>query len=190
MFYPTSLKLWRMKEEIENTIDLWVTKLMKGEEQHLTVVTAGAAAFARPKLGTVESWKNSRSSNLPKTKRTEEDEVAPLMAVGTSARKEMLLERLPYMVAIAKAGKRSSSTLAIRDMEKVTAFRGIGGPSEDTDDDDTTNIGEEWATDKSIEGKSPKRNGLVIRGRGLASAIPLQQQEQKLVLSDDDIEDD
>jgi len=36
----------------------------------------------------------------------------------------------------------------------------------------------------------PRKKGLVIRGRGVASGIPLPQQEQKLVLSDDDIEDD
>lgn len=191
MFYPTSLKLWRMKEEIENTIDLWVTRLMKGEEERLSTVTAGAAAFARPKLGTVESWRNAQSTAVSNTTKEKEDEATPLMAVGTSARKEMLLERLPYMVAIAKARKKPSSALAIRDMEKVTAFHGIGGPSDETDDgEDTGIVGEEWATDKSIEGKSPKKKALVIRGRGTFSGLPLQQPEQKLVLSDDDIEDD
>jgi cell cycle checkpoint protein len=41
-----------------------------------------------------------------------------------------------------------------------------------------------------VEGKSPSKRRLVIRGRGTTSVLPLQQQEQKLVLSDDDIEDD
>jgi cell cycle checkpoint protein len=50
-------------------------------------------------------------------------------------------------------------------------------------------VGEEWATDKPVEGKSPRKKGLVIRRRGTASGLPLQQVEQKLVLSDDDIED-
>jgi cell cycle checkpoint protein len=193
MFYPTSLKLWRMREEIESTIDLWVTRLMKGGE-HLSDVTAGAAAYAKPKLGTVESWKNARTLNPPNAKKREAD-ATPLMAVGTSARKEMLLERLPYMVLISKGRKgfSSSSSLAIKDMEKVTSFHGIGGPSEDDPDDADGDgpVAEEWATDKPGEGgKSPQKKSLVIRGRGNASALPLQQPEQKLVLSDDDIEDD
>jgi cell cycle checkpoint protein len=193
MFYPTSLKLWRMKEEIESTIDLWVTRMMKGEEEHLSAITAGAAAFARPKPGTVESWKNLRSSNSTDAKMEggKDTVVTPLLSVGTSARKEMLLERLPYMVLIAKAKRGSSSTLAIKDMESVTTFHGIGGPSEETPDDgdDTGPFGEEWATDKPVEGKSPRKRRLVIRG-GTTTGLPLRQQEQKLVLSDDDIEDD
>jgi len=183
-----------MKEEIESTIDLWVTRLMKGEEEHLSAITAGAAAFARPKPGTVESWKNSRSSNSTGAKKQggKDMDVAPLLSVGTSARKEMLLERLPYMMLIAKAKRGSSSTLAIKDMENVTTFHGIGGPSEEASDDgdDTGPFGEEWATDKPVEGKSPRKKRLVIRGRGTTTGLPLQQQEQKLVLSDDDIEDD
>lgn len=187
MFYPTSLKLWRMKEEIESTIDLWVSRLMKGDD-HLKAVTAGAAAFARPKGGTVESWKNTRNS-APTAKQKEAD-TTPLMAVGTSARKEMLLERLPYMVLIAKARRNGSSMLAIKDMEKVTSFHGIGGQPDDDSDDGDKAVGEEWATDKPGDGRSPKKKALVIRGRGQASGLPLQQVEQKLVLSDDDIEDD
>ena len=69
MFYPTSLKLWRMKEEIESTIDMWVTKLMKGEDEHLTAVTTGAAAFARSKTGTIESWRSARNSAGPEAER-------------------------------------------------------------------------------------------------------------------------
>jgi cell cycle checkpoint protein len=194
MFYPTSLKLWRMKEEIEATIDLWVTRLMKGEEQHLSAVTAGAAAFARPKPGIVESWKNASSIQSPINEKpsVKDNDAVHLISVGTSARKEMLIERLPYMVTIAKGRKSSSSTLAIRDMEKATAFHGIGGSSDDSPDegDDAAAVREEWATDKSVEGKSPRKKGLVIRGLGMATGLPLQQQEKKLVLSDDDIEDD
>jgi cell cycle checkpoint protein len=195
MFYPTSLRLWRMKEEIEGTVDMWVSRLMKGEEG--SGVTA--AAFARPKAGTVESWRSARAP-LSLTQcgngKGKEDNAAPLLSLGTSARKEMLLERLPYMALIAKGRKSSSSAFAIKDMEKVTTFTGIGGPSEDSPDDgeeadNTVVAGEEWATDKPVEEKSPKKKGLVIRGRGMGSGVPIMKaQEQKLVLSDDDIEDD
>ncbi|KAG4416129.1 hypothetical protein IFR04_010711 [Cadophora malorum] len=193
MFYPTSLKLWRMKEEIESTIDLWVSRLMKGEEHQLSAVTAGAAAFARPKAGTVESWKSARAPPPTGTSKgaSKEADVAPLLSIGTSARKEMLLERLPYMLTIARSRRSSSSAVTIRDMEKVATFHGIGAPPDDEPDDadETTPADAEWATDKPGESKSPKKKGLVIRGRGDANGLPLQQ-EQKLVLSDDDIEDD
>jgi cell cycle checkpoint protein len=193
MFYPTSLKLWRMKEEIESTVDMWVTRLMKGEDGHLSAVTKGASAFMRPQAGTVESWKSARPSSGQGSKKTsEKEEVAPLMAVGTSARKEMLLERLPYMIQISKARSSPNSMLSIRDMEKVTTFHGIGGPSDDTPDenDETGTVGEEWATDRPGEGKSPQKRKMVIRGKGVATGLPVQLPEQKLVLSDDDIEDD
>ncbi|KAG9238276.1 Rad17 cell cycle checkpoint protein-domain-containing protein [Amylocarpus encephaloides] len=193
MFYPTSLKLWRMKEEIESTIDLWVTKLMKGEEGHLSNVTAGASAFARPNAGTVEGWRNPRSTTSKgKDKDTNS---TPLLSIGTSARKEMLLERLPYMTVIAKSRRTTSSSLGPEEMEKVTVFRGIGASSDDSpeNDDDTATPVEEWATDKPGDstGKSPKKKGLVIRGRGAGIGLPLpKMEEQKFVLSDDDIEDD
>ncbi len=193
MFYPTSLKLWRMKEEIESTVDLWVTRLLKGEDHHLSTLTSRAAAFARPKIGTVESWKAPRPLGAPRSKKgdAKESDSTPLMAVGTSARREMLLERLPYMVSIARSKKNLSSAVAVRDMEKVTTFHGIGGQSEECSDegDDIGTVCEEWATDKPVEGKSPRKKGLVIRGRG-TTRLPLPQPEQKLVLSDDDIEDD
>jgi cell cycle checkpoint protein len=189
MFYPTSLKLWRTKEENISMIDLWVTRLMKGGGAQ--TITAGAAAFARPKPGTVESWKTATASQSSSPRKPgKEADPPPLMAVGATARTEMLLERLPYMVHIARARKGASSTLAVRDMEKVTAFRGIGVSPDDTADEgeDTGVVGEEWATDKPVEEKSPRKK-LVITGRGAASGLPLLQ-SQKLVLSDDDIEDD
>ncbi|KAL3427531.1 Rad17 cell cycle checkpoint protein [Phlyctema vagabunda] len=195
MFYPTSLKLWRTKEEIESTIDLWVTKLMKGEDSSLGSITSGAAAFAKPKSGIVESWKNRNTVShvVENTGHGSDVENSVLMSSGTSARKEMLLERLPYMVLIARARKSTSSVLAVRDMEKVTTFRGIGAPSEESpdDNDDTVALGEEWATDRPSEGSSPKKKKLAIRGGPhMASGIVPSQPEEKFVLSDDDIEDD
>ncbi|KAM3077352.1 RFC checkpoint protein Rad17 [Clarireedia jacksonii] len=207
MFYPTSLKLWRMKEEIGGTIDLWTTRLMKGEMENMNSITAGAAAFARPKAGTVESWK-TKNGGIGRDNRSkgakqgrEEDDVAPLLSLGAAARTEMLLERLPYMVHIAqsKARKRGSSTLgfAIRDMEKVTMFKGIGNVGESADDDgdvegDAENEG--WTTDRPGEGAEAgarRKKGVVMRkGEGGKAGLLRKQEVVKYVLSDDDIEDD
>jgi cell cycle checkpoint protein len=107
------------------------------------------------------------------------------------------------MVAIAKGKGRgagtTSTSFTIREMEKVTTFTGIGGPSEDGNDEAETGVGEQWATDKPGDGEdsSPKKRQAWSRAsrktakneNSLESRFSIQQ-EQKLVLSDDDIEDD
>jgi cell cycle checkpoint protein len=199
MFYPTSLKLWRMKEEIESTLDIWVTRMMKGEEYSDSSITSEAATFAKPKPGSVETWRSSRVTDVPvkKTANGEDDNAAPLLGIGASAKKEILVERLPYMAIIAKGKKGGFTSQAIREMEKVTTFTGIGGPSEDVIDEGEEGQGAiaEWATDKPGEGESPvkkavgnrwtRKSGQARLGLGLETRFA----EQKLVLSDDDIED-
>jgi cell cycle checkpoint protein len=199
MFYPTSLKLWRMKEEIDSTLDMWLTKMMKGEDHIGGGITTGAATFAKPKPkpGSVETWKSSRDlGNAVETKHSlQEDDTTPLLGIGSSAKKEMLMERLPYMTLIAKARKGGGTSPAVRDMEKVTTFTGIGGSSEEvTDEGEDGPLTEEWATDKPMEGESPKKKAVPNNrwkkrnGQG-ANGLDARFAEQKLVLSDDDIED-
>jgi cell cycle checkpoint protein len=192
MFYPSSLKLWRAKEEIEDTIELWVTKLIKGDAPARNV-TSGAAAYARPKAGSVETWTSKGAiGHLSDAK--DESNTAPLLASGRSAKKEMLLERLPYMAHIAR-GRKNSSRFAIKDLEKVTSFHGVTVPSEDMPDEaDEDAALEEWATDRPVEFPSPKkkpRPGLRDdKSNGGFGFADVERDVQKLVLSDDDIEDD
>ncbi len=53
MFFPTSIKLWRAREEVSDMIDMWATKMLKGEDIGLTQgpsvssLTNGSAAFRR-----------------------------------------------------------------------------------------------------------------------------------------------
>ncbi|TGO22195.1 hypothetical protein BPAE_0178g00130 [Botrytis paeoniae] len=233
MFYPTSLKLWRMKEEMESTLDLWVTRLMKGEinptNTHSSNITSGAAAFARPKAGTVESWKIKNAAPLPSQSKTKfnpntpkEEDIPPLLTLGVSARTEMLLERLPYMIQISKSKSTphqsrnpfsASSTATITNFQtnpllaslsKITTFTGIGpaqtsdDPTSLSDDESPDPNTENWATDKPSDNDmgTPKKKrggnmGVVMKkGVGSQRAMPVQQLEQKFVLSDDDIEDD
>jgi len=197
MFYPTSLKLWRAKEEMESTLSLWVTKLTNGEGHNMQSVTAEAAVFARAKPGSIESWKNASgpppaSSKPVQGKESEPDNASPLLSIAFSARKEMLIERLPYMTLLARSRRHTGSAFSIRELEKITSFHGIDGPSEDVPEeaDNGAIDGEEnWATDKPIEGSSPRKKGLVVREKGDVSGLPIAQPQQKLVLSDDDIED-
>lgn len=236
MFYPTSLKLWRMKEEMESTLDLWVTRLIKGEidptSTHASSITSGAAVFARPKAGTVESWKVKIAAPLPSQSKSKsslntpkEEDSPPLLTLGVSARTEMLLERLPYMIQISKSksshqsrnpfsSSSSSSTSAITNFQnnpllaslsKITTFTGIGpaqtsdDPASLSDDESPNPNTENWATDKpngnGMDTPRKKKQGenmgvFMKKGIGNQRAMPMQQLEQKFVLSDDDIEDD
>lgn len=199
MFYPTSLKLWRAKEELEGLVDVWSSKLLKGEGNAATKnLTDGATAFRRPQQQSVDSmsWmqrqqhqqqqlKNSSSTSSATTKAQQDDDIdgTPLLSLGSAARREMLLERLPYMAHIARA--RKSSTFRLRDLEKVVSFRGIGAVDEESEDEDEQQAtGETWATDKPSEEASPRK-----RSAGVKAGTMTGMLAQKLVLSDDDIED-
>lgn len=216
MLYPTSLKLWRMKEEIESIIDTWVTHLKRGHSPFTHSITAGAKAYAKQKPGSVETWVGSpqryTSSNSQSSSRNgksrEDTSPPPLLAIGTSARTEMLLERLPYTVQTARrkiGGSSSNTNITIREMEKVTTFSGIGGTVEDVDNGDE-DVGEdavvrveEWATDRVGLEELPapakwKWKGNNNFGRKKRSGTGYEREVdlavQKLFLSDDDIEDD
>ncbi len=121
----------------------------------------------------------SKKQEVPAT-----DESAPLLSLGSAARREMLLERLPYMAQIARARKTSSTSFRLKDLEKVVSFRGIASPDEEADDAEEPESGETWATDKPSEDASPRKKSAAIRSGGVSSLLA-----QKLVLSDDDIED-
>ncbi|KAM5355951.1 hypothetical protein ACJ41O_002597 [Fusarium nematophilum] len=187
MFYPTGLKLWRAKEELEGLVDMWSTKLLKGEDNATTKnLTDGATAFRRPQPASSElSWMRRQQQNRPAAPKHQQEEAqdnVPQLPLGSAARREMLLERLPYMAHIARA--RKSSGFRLRDLEKVVSFRGINAADEDSDADEDPVSGEAWATDKPYEEASPRKRSTGIRSGGVSGLLA-----QKLVLSDDDIED-
>ncbi|RFN53364.1 cell cycle checkpoint protein rad17 [Fusarium flagelliforme] len=188
MFYPTSLKLWRAKEELESFVDMWSTKLLKGDDGATKNLTDGATAFRRPQQSSDDiSWMQRKQQNRQAAlsqQKQEEDEPdnAPLLSLGSAARREMLLERLPYMTHIARA--RKTSTFRLRDLEKVVAFKGINAPDDESDADDDMPLGEAWATDKPSEEMSPRKKRAGVKDGNVTGLLA-----QKLVLSDDDIED-
>ncbi|KAK1764647.1 putative cell cycle checkpoint protein rad17 protein [Phialemonium atrogriseum] len=188
MFYPTSLKLWRAKEEVEGLADMWATKILKGEDtgpgppQATSSLTNGSAAFRRNnKGGSVEDWaSNQRSLNYAPSSQAktgakagaQDSATPPLLSLGNAARTEMLLERLPYMAHIARRRRCSFGAMGIRDLDKLVSFQGIGNPDAEADeslDDEQEEAGgagaagaaEAWATDKPTEESSPrKRSGI------------------------------
>ncbi|TQS31889.1 hypothetical protein Golomagni_07817, partial [Golovinomyces magnicellulatus] len=109
MFYPASLKLWRAKEEIEGLADLWSTKLLRGEGEAPTKdLTAGASIFRRAQMTRERSDQQKQQTSPRKSSLKDEPETtssAPLLSLGSAARTEMILERLPYMAQMARGKK-------------------------------------------------------------------------------------
>jgi cell cycle checkpoint protein len=232
MFYPTYLKLWRSKEELEGLADMWATKMLKGEDggpgpppstattQAQGFVKDGASAFRKAGGGVNNGFPGSHqaltfsSSSAKQVSKADGQPQAPppppppLLSLGSAARQELLLERMPYMAHIARRKRCGFGTMRIRDLEKMVSFQGIGplGAGEEEGDDAAdeesggggeSGAAESWATDKPTEEGTPrKRRGLGSilsgkpgRGRGEVEeepSLPLQS----LVISDDDIEDD
>ncbi|KAL2166376.1 hypothetical protein VTG60DRAFT_2886 [Thermothelomyces hinnuleus] len=219
MFYPTYLKLWRTKEELEGLVDLWAAKMLRGEDggpgspssaPSQGFVRDGSSAFRKAggSNGVLGSQAPASSTAHPvgKTSGQAQTNPPPLLSLGNAARQELLLERLPYMAQIARGKRCSFGTMKIRDLERIISFQGIGplGAGEDEGDDaadeesgSSFGLAESWATDKPTEDGSPrKRRGLGAilsgrtgRGRNEGEEEPSLPM-QSLVISDDDIEDD
>ncbi|KAI8961710.1 Rad17 cell cycle checkpoint protein-domain-containing protein [Daldinia sp. FL1419] len=204
MFYPTSLKLWREKEELEGVVDHWASRLLKGDEAGRDL-TQGASAFRqpRPSAGSGEDWigklqalnQRNNSQQMRRAEQDQDQQTTPLLFLGNSARRELLLERLPYMAHIARGRRSAAGNVRLKEIEKVTSFSGIGEAADEDaldGDDNMEQTGEAWATDKPSEESSPRKKSIGIRQKNdlpslSATAVP---SIQKLVLSDDDIEDD
>ncbi|EPE06478.1 cell cycle checkpoint protein rad17 [Ophiostoma piceae UAMH 11346] len=259
MFYPMYLKLWRSREEMEALVDVWSSKLLRGEmgsyggsvgssvskgngagvnsgglsssQRPLNNSATRALTFRRPqqKFGISSSQATSQSqatsaasnghssSSAPQRRpprgadpnrktpfaSIKEEEIddksglvkaaekashtsvkpdpdndeadsglaTPLLSLGSSARQEMILERLPYMALIARGKRCSFGTLGMRDLEKVVSFHGIGavaaatGAEEAEEDVADAGLGagngvsadDAWATDKQTDDSSPRK---------------------------------
>ena len=198
MLYPTSLKLWKHWEEIEFLVDSWIDDLMANYGFESFPIPGNNATTYAP--GSVETWrtKSTAFSDHDISNESKEENRPPFLLVGRSVRKEMLLERLPY---ITKIERQKPGSTYIRDLERITQFHGIDAPNDDAsdeDEDDAVATATEWTTQRPREPTPRNLNKGVDRYRrddeqdrnGLVVALPVERAVEKLVLSDDDIEDD
>lgn len=211
MYFPMSAKLWREKEELEGLVDLWAAKMLKGENvtptpQANASVVSGASLFRKNKNNRVGDWSSNRTemthamkAQPSSTAEGSVKEAAPLVSLGSAARQEIVLERLPYMAHMMRRRRTPMFSLGLRDIERVVSFQGIGAPvdeetDEDVDDEDTTGRGAEaWATDKPTEEATPRKkrtSTIKTRSEQSEGSMISSLQVHKLVLSDDDIVDD
>ncbi|RKU40856.1 Cell cycle checkpoint protein rad17 [Coniochaeta pulveracea] len=211
MYYPTSLKLWRVKEELEGLVDMWSSRILQGQDGSTRAakgakpLTNAAGAYRRNQTALTSNGLSHTNNpkimkaNLPAGSPAASSAPPPLLSLGSAARKEMLLERFPYMTQIARGKRCSFGTLSVRDLEKMVLFRGIGAPQ--TEDDLLEDLGDDalaqtetWATDKPTEEMTPRKKGLktIIHKSQSQSqdAVATNLPIQSLVISDDDIEDD
>jgi cell cycle checkpoint protein len=192
MFYPTSLKIWRKKEEINDLLELLTAKIQNG------ALDSSAQSQPTPGGSGVASWKRESNNTTPNSNG----------AVATSSAKaEMLMERLPYMSRILSSSKKTPSP-HLSQIHTVTRIRESSNIATDNDNDNEDDMdnpaelenrfGESWTTDKPdaeasdrLRGTKAKRKvpaGIKTEGGGLG--IPVESQVERLVLEDDDIVDD
>ncbi|KAH4935089.1 hypothetical protein HBI42_135790 [Parastagonospora nodorum] len=199
MYYPASLRIWKQQEEISDLLDMWVSRAQRGD---LLTPDSVAPKFSVPPGG-VETWRKNASftqhpANSASSSASEDSPPSVLLGSGGSARYEMLLERLPYLITILRKSQMPppSTATTIREIQKITMFTGseVGGnPDEEDDNLEEVGVGEQeqWATDKPA-GPSPKKKRVRIAAKteDEESAIPgLVEKGASLMLSDDDIED-
>ena len=186
MFYPASLRLWKQTEEIEGLVDRWINT---STDQH-RIGEVNTKRFAS-ELESVETW-SKKPSYFDCGASSSQEVVAPYIVCGNLARVEMILERLPYIAKIARQGRMFHR---MQELEQITQFRGIDTP--------TDNVSEEEDDDAAILPLGSKRN---TEGRGdlnftgladktlwkqeFDSAIHVAKPIERLIPSDDDIEDD
>lgn len=126
---------------------------------------------------------------------TSQHDTAQSVAVTMLSREDMLLYQLPYFAHITRSESER------QELEKIIAFHGIQGSSELLDDDamaldeDYEQPATEGYTDTSEPvHPSPTKPRRVLKGQGSIHTFgpklpPSNDEDEKLVLSDDDIED-
>lgn len=181
MFYPVSLRLWRRREELEGIIGS-VSSRLRGHilPQHPVPPTAAKQS------GAIESWVQDDSRVAPRRsgslESSEHAGVEWVLGRGGSAQFELVLERLPYLAKILKNAPQAASPL-LAQLDTLTVFKGLGIPAEDGSDDEI-DVENELSPTKTRESNKLLTNSTTETDIGKEIA-----EEQKLFLSDDDIED-
>ena len=197
MFYPTSARLWRQKEEMQSLLLAFTARSFSGN-----TITA---SDKNGQGSGVETWRN-RNKNFDTSTSEEAASASASDAIrlgGTSARDETLLERLPYMARILQS--KNSSDARVKDLQRIVQFHGVESQIDeevsDVEDEEmalpVAGEAESWATDAPVavddRVRAGRRGGNPWQAREAAgSGSQLEaagEAVRGLVLSDDDIED-
>ena len=190
MFYPTSLRLWKQTEEIESLVDAWIDHSMRSR--------ASIPDDVSYKDVDGETGRNTNDvSNLKPTHQANQssaDSTAPsLLTGGNSGRQELILEILPYLTKISSNLPRSAH---LSSLERITQIDGMTYQKEGEiveEAEEITPNATEWATDRPVPPKVqyPRFSARDAGNKGRLKGMGfLEKEAEKLVLSNDDIEDD
>lgn len=188
MFFPTSLQLWRQVEEVEGLVNVWMRRWLNPSP---TTAAAGDGSGMLSKSEGVESW-SSRQITRAAFADQEDHTHQPAMTVTMMSRDDALLQQLPYLTMIL--GDKAEAT----ELRKITQFQGAGPQRDYIPDDDVDGLDgliESWAIDR--DPWIPRKQETQWRKQQNSSSTfgpklppPVGELTEKLILSDDDIEDD
>lgn len=185
MFYPTSLRLWKQVEEVESLVNRWVER----HEAEILLAkrapnSSQSGARVAQRGGTfLDASSNDDYNSMP-------SDAGFLCHFKNASRLELILETLPYLAMIERA---KGTSVDIRDLEKVTEFRGLDKLSNEFLDNEIWPGLDRDADILATRGSSSKPGSNIqpeSTAPALTEEIETETKAGKLWLSDDDIEDD
>jgi cell cycle checkpoint protein len=196
MFFPSSSKLWKEREEFEGTLENVVSTM------HKLAVGSDSDATSGSTEG-VAAWKRQQTSDAaPQDDRDAAATTTPLSntLMSSGAKTELLLERLPYASQILPAQKNIPQSLitGIQTLTRVSASKPASTTLDDAaldgvEDNEMDLQQSEWTdrpdAESAIAKRSKKQQSQKDEFEGGGLHIPVEHAIENLVLSDDDIED-
>lgn len=167
MNFPTSLRLWTASEEIEGLTDLWMKRLL--------------SPFSTPAFhpGGRRPW---GSHQVGYEVNQNEPSDAQTKTVTMMSRTDALLYQFPYMARISQNDVESG------ELRKISGFGSTDSPSAFFHDSNYSRSASLAVQQKTSHVKHHGNNDNSTFGPRLPPS--LEDQEEKLILSDDDIVDD
>ncbi|KAL9623178.1 MAG: hypothetical protein Q9160_002493 [Pyrenula sp. 1 TL-2023] len=175
MFFPTSLRLWKLIEEVDGLVDQWLFRLIGRQKKYSSDssedVNGGVASW--------KSWTRALERPLEDSNSGELEQIRILVS-----KDDLLMERIPYLKhIIAENGQMK------HDINRITTFAGLGlQENEELDGGDPL-------TEAIPKNKHP-RNMLAHQNVGVPRDDVNKEigkhpddKMEKLYISDDDIED-
>jgi len=196
MFFPSSSKLWKQREEFDGTLEGVVSTMhnlaVGSSSESTSTSTEGVAAWKRQQTSDV-ALQNDQDAAMTTT---------PLSntLLSSGAKTELLLERLPYASQILPRQKGVPQSLikGIQTLTRISASNPVSTSLEDAalegvEDNEMDMQQSEWTdrpdAESAVTKRSKKQQSQKGEFEGGGLHIPVEHAVEKLVLSDDDIED-
>ncbi|KAL8813723.1 MAG: hypothetical protein Q9223_000479 [Gallowayella weberi] len=183
MFYPTSMRLGRRMQEVEELVEKWMVR----KRDPAAPISGGTEDVGR--RDEVASW-GQRTIGQQNEQSNEADSKVAIGAYVTPAKDDMVREVLPY-TAMIEHNRLSSRSL--EELEAITQVTGVVLPTTEESPDESEPVAS-TAVRRSNHVLSKPAQPMAIAQRmeiaqPSASALALEQAASYLYLSDDDIED-